>query len=71
MLGALLTGLVAGILARLLIPDMWSELSGPASWLFSLVLGLAGAMLPATNPVSSAPSTCHMLGGARVSGPRP
>ena len=45
MLGALLTGLVAGILARLLVPDMWSELSGPASWLFSLLLGLAGAML--------------------------
>ena len=45
MLGALLTGLVAGILGRLLVPDMWSELSGPSSWLFSLVLGLAGALL--------------------------
>jgi uncharacterized membrane protein YeaQ/YmgE (transglycosylase-associated protein family) len=24
---------------------MWSELSGPSSWLFSLVIGLAGALL--------------------------
>jgi len=45
MIGALLTGLVAGIIGRLLVPDMWSELSGPSSWLFSLVLGLAGALL--------------------------
>ena len=45
MLGALLTGLVAGIIGRLLVPDMWHELSGPSSWLFSLVLGLAGALL--------------------------
>ena len=45
MIGALLTGLVAGIIGRLLVPDMWSELSGPSSWLFSLVLGLAGAAL--------------------------
>ncbi len=45
MIGALLTGLVAGIVGRLLVPDMWSELSGPSSWLFSLVLGLAGALL--------------------------
>jgi uncharacterized membrane protein YeaQ/YmgE (transglycosylase-associated protein family) len=45
MLGALLTGFVAGVLARLLVPDMWSELSGPSSWLFSLLLGLAGALL--------------------------
>jgi uncharacterized membrane protein YeaQ/YmgE (transglycosylase-associated protein family) len=45
MIGALLTGLVAGIIGRLLVPDMWSELSGLSSWLFSLVLGLAGALL--------------------------
>jgi uncharacterized membrane protein YeaQ/YmgE (transglycosylase-associated protein family) len=44
-LGALLTGRVTGIIGRLLVPDMWSELHGPASWLFSLVLGLAGALL--------------------------
>ena len=29
MIGALLTGLVAGIAGRLLVPDMWSELHGP------------------------------------------
>ena len=45
MLGALLTGLVAGIIGRLLVPDMWSELHGPASWLLSLILDLAGALL--------------------------
>jgi len=45
MVGALLLGLVAGIIGRMLVPDMWSEVSGPKSWLFSLVLGLAGAML--------------------------
>ena len=45
MIGALLTGLAAGIIGRLLVPDMWSELSGPSSWLFSLLIGLAGALL--------------------------
>ena len=45
MIGALLTGLVAGIIGRLLVPDMWSELQGLQSWLFSLVLGLSGALL--------------------------
>jgi uncharacterized membrane protein YeaQ/YmgE (transglycosylase-associated protein family) len=45
MIGAILLGLVAGTVGRLLVPDMWSGLSGPKSWLFSLVLGLAGALL--------------------------
>ena len=45
MIGALLTGLVAGILGRMLVLDMWSELQGRESWLFSLILGLAGALL--------------------------
>ena len=45
MIGAILLGFVAGTVGRLLVPDMWSELSGPKSWLFSLVLGLCGAML--------------------------
>ena len=45
MIGALLLGLVAGVIGRMLVPDMWSGVSGPKSWLFSLVLGLAGAML--------------------------
>jgi len=44
-IGAILLGLVAGIIGRMLVPDMWSGLSGPKSWLFSLVLGLAGALL--------------------------
>jgi uncharacterized membrane protein YeaQ/YmgE (transglycosylase-associated protein family) len=44
-IGALLLGLVAGAIGRVLVPDMWSGLSGPASWLFSLLLGLAGALL--------------------------
>jgi uncharacterized membrane protein YeaQ/YmgE (transglycosylase-associated protein family) len=29
----------------MLVPDMWRGLSGPKSWLFSLLLGLAGALL--------------------------
>lgn len=45
MIGALLLGLVAGVIGRLLVPDMWSSLSGPKSWLFSLLLGLAGAIV--------------------------
>ena len=45
MIGALLLGLVAGVIGRMLVPDMWSGLSGPKSWLFSLILGLAGAVL--------------------------
>ena len=45
MIGALLLGLIAGVIGRMLVPDMWSGLSGPKSWLFSLLLGLAGAAL--------------------------
>jgi uncharacterized membrane protein YeaQ/YmgE (transglycosylase-associated protein family) len=44
-IGAILLGLVAGVIGRMLVPDMWSGLSGPKSWLFSLLLGLAGALL--------------------------
>jgi uncharacterized membrane protein YeaQ/YmgE (transglycosylase-associated protein family) len=44
-IGAILLGLVAGIVGRMLVPDMWSGLSGPKSWLFSLVLGLCGALV--------------------------
>jgi uncharacterized membrane protein YeaQ/YmgE (transglycosylase-associated protein family) len=44
-IGAILLGLAAGISGRMLVPDMWSGLSGPKSWLFSLLLGLAGALL--------------------------
>jgi len=46
MIGALLLGFVAGIVARVLMPgDVFRKMSGPASWGLSLVLGLAGAML--------------------------
>jgi uncharacterized membrane protein YeaQ/YmgE (transglycosylase-associated protein family) len=46
MLGALLLGLVAGVIARMLTPgDVFRNMSGPASWLASIVLGLVGAAL--------------------------
>ena len=44
MIGALLLGLVAGFLGRALVPnDAFSHMSGPRSWLVSIVLGLVGA----------------------------
>jgi uncharacterized membrane protein YeaQ/YmgE (transglycosylase-associated protein family) len=46
MLGAVLLGLVAGAVARALMPgDVFRNLSGPTSWLVSIALGLAGAIL--------------------------
>jgi uncharacterized membrane protein YeaQ/YmgE (transglycosylase-associated protein family) len=46
MLGALLLGLVAGVVARMLTPgDVFRNMSGPTSWLVSILLGLAGAVL--------------------------
>jgi uncharacterized membrane protein YeaQ/YmgE (transglycosylase-associated protein family) len=46
MLGAVLLGLVAGIVARMLMPgDVFRNMSGPTSWLASIALGLAGAIL--------------------------
>jgi uncharacterized membrane protein YeaQ/YmgE (transglycosylase-associated protein family) len=45
MIGALILGLVAGAVGRMLVPDMWSGMEGPKSWLLSLVLGIAGAAL--------------------------
>ena len=46
MIGALLFGFVAGVVARVLMPgDVFRKMSGPASWGLSLVLGLAGALL--------------------------
>lgn len=42
----LLLGLVAGALARMLVPnDAFRFMSGPVSWLVSVVLGLLGAWL--------------------------
>jgi uncharacterized membrane protein YeaQ/YmgE (transglycosylase-associated protein family) len=46
MLGAVLLGLVAGVIARVLVPgDVFRSMSGLASWLASIALGLAGAIL--------------------------
>jgi uncharacterized membrane protein YeaQ/YmgE (transglycosylase-associated protein family) len=45
-IGALLLGFVAGVIARVLMPgDVFRKMSGPVSWLVSVGLGLAGAML--------------------------
>jgi|SRR5437762_2218545 len=46
MIGALLLGLFCGAVARLLVPgDAFRTMSGPLSWLVSLALGLAGALV--------------------------
>jgi uncharacterized membrane protein YeaQ/YmgE (transglycosylase-associated protein family) len=46
MLGAVLLGLVAGVIARMLVPgDIFRNMSGPTSWLASIALGLAGAIV--------------------------
>ena len=46
MLGAVLLGLVAGVIARMLVPgDAFRNMSGPTSWLASIAIGLAGAIL--------------------------
>ncbi|MBB3100340.1 putative membrane protein YeaQ/YmgE (transglycosylase-associated protein family) [Actinoplanes campanulatus] len=39
-------GFIAGVIARVLMPgDAFRKMSGPASWLVSVGLGLAGAMV--------------------------
>jgi uncharacterized membrane protein YeaQ/YmgE (transglycosylase-associated protein family) len=46
MLGAVLLGLVAGVIARMLMPgDVFRNMGGPTSWLVSIALGLAGAVV--------------------------
>ena len=46
MIGAILLGLFCGIVARMLVPgDAFRNMSGPKSWLVSLALGLAGALV--------------------------
>jgi uncharacterized membrane protein YeaQ/YmgE (transglycosylase-associated protein family) len=46
MIGALILGIVAGALARLVIPnDAFEHVEGVKSWLVSLVLGLVGAFV--------------------------
>jgi uncharacterized membrane protein YeaQ/YmgE (transglycosylase-associated protein family) len=43
MIGALILGFLAGAIARLLMPDAFSGISGWRSWVLSTVLGLIGA----------------------------
>jgi uncharacterized membrane protein YeaQ/YmgE (transglycosylase-associated protein family) len=46
MVGAIILGLVAGAVARALVPiPALERMSGPASWLVSLALGLVGAWI--------------------------
>jgi uncharacterized membrane protein YeaQ/YmgE (transglycosylase-associated protein family) len=46
MIGAILLGFVAGVVARILMPgDAFRHMSGPISWLVSIVLGLIGAVV--------------------------
>ena len=46
MIGALLLGLVAGVVGRVLMPfDYFRHMRGPKSWGVSILLGLGGALL--------------------------
>jgi uncharacterized membrane protein YeaQ/YmgE (transglycosylase-associated protein family) len=45
MIGAVIVALIAGAVGRLLVPDMWSGMSGPKSWGLSILLGFGGAAL--------------------------
>jgi uncharacterized membrane protein YeaQ/YmgE (transglycosylase-associated protein family) len=46
MIGALILGLVAGVIGRALVPnDIFAGMEGPRSWLASIVLGLVGAFV--------------------------
>ena len=46
MIGALILGLVAGFIGRALVPgDVFSDMSGPMSWVVSILLGLVGAFV--------------------------
>jgi uncharacterized membrane protein YeaQ/YmgE (transglycosylase-associated protein family) len=46
MIGALLVGFVAGIIARILLPlDVFRKWSGPKSWGMTILIGIAGAIL--------------------------
>jgi uncharacterized membrane protein YeaQ/YmgE (transglycosylase-associated protein family) len=43
-IGAIILGFVAGVIGRMLMPgDVFRHMSGPRSWLVSVLLGLAGA----------------------------
>jgi uncharacterized membrane protein YeaQ/YmgE (transglycosylase-associated protein family) len=46
MIGALILGLVAGVIGRALVPnDAFQDMEGPRSWAVSIVLGLVGAFV--------------------------
>jgi uncharacterized membrane protein YeaQ/YmgE (transglycosylase-associated protein family) len=46
MVGAILLGLVAGVVGRILLPfDYYRKMRGPKSWGVSILLGLGGALL--------------------------
>ena len=46
MVGAIILGFVAGVVARILIPnDAFRHMSGPMSWLVSILVGLGGAVV--------------------------
>jgi uncharacterized membrane protein YeaQ/YmgE (transglycosylase-associated protein family) len=46
LIGALILGLLAGFVGRALVPnDVFSDMSGPTSWLVSIALGLVGAFV--------------------------
>jgi uncharacterized membrane protein YeaQ/YmgE (transglycosylase-associated protein family) len=46
MIGALLVGFVAGVIGRALMPgDAFRDMSGPASWGVSILVGLGGAVV--------------------------
>ena len=44
-IGALIVGLIVGVLARLLLPGREAFPSGPMGWLLTAILGVVGAML--------------------------
>jgi uncharacterized membrane protein YeaQ/YmgE (transglycosylase-associated protein family) len=45
-MAALLLGLVAGVIGRMLVPnDAFQQMRGPKSWLLSIVFGLVGSLL--------------------------
>jgi uncharacterized membrane protein YeaQ/YmgE (transglycosylase-associated protein family) len=44
MIGAIILGLLAGLIARAIVPgDVFERMGGPVSWLLSIIVGLVGA----------------------------
>jgi uncharacterized membrane protein YeaQ/YmgE (transglycosylase-associated protein family) len=44
-IGALIVGLIVGVLARLLLPGKEAFPDGPLGWLLTAILGIVGAMI--------------------------